>query len=154
MKAHSVASCSWRALPVIAIGLLSWLSCSKTPEPRSVVVDFLRSIREDTTSSGYLRTLLDLDELLTEGSVYQYDSSMSHEDNATRFLNLFLAGGRVRAMWVKNQIVVGNMNVSGDTAIIEVSFIDREAAPVKQYYNKMGVHRIEGHWKLFAFKLF
>ena len=141
------------AIVVLAI-LTVLLSCSGTPEPRQTVMDFLGSLREDTTSIGYLDQLLDFDELLDENSIYTYDSTLSKSENKLEFATLLLKGGKVRERWIRNQIVVGAVQVSGDTAIIEVSFIDREARPVKQYFNKMGAHRIDDKWKIFAFRLF
>ncbi len=129
-------------------------SCAGTPEPRRTVMDFLASLREDTTSIEYLNQLLDFDELIDESSIYTYDSALSRSENSHEFAALLLKGGKVRDRWLKNQIIVGAVQVSGDTAIVEVSFIDREARPVKQYYNKMGVHRADDKWKIFAFRLF
>jgi hypothetical protein len=129
-------------------------SCADTPEPRRTVMNFLTSLREDTTSIEYLDQLLDFDELLDESSIYTYDSALSRTENKQEFAALLLKGGKVRDRWMKNQIIVGGVQISGDTAIVEVSFIDRKAKLVKQYYNKMGVHRSEDKWRIFAFKLF
>ncbi len=142
------------ATVVFLVALAFLLSCSGTPEPRQTVMDFLGSLREDTTSIGYLDQLLDFDELLGENSIYTYDSTLSELENRREFAALLLKGGKVRERWLRNQIIVGAVQVSGDTATVEVSFIDREARPVKQYFNKMGVHRIDDRWKIFAFRLF
>lgn len=138
---------------VLLIAIID-VSCGSEPEGRSTVHDFLRAIKTDTVSYDYLSTLLDLDELVHEGAVYDYDTTVSERANKDRFVDLLLPGGSVRERWISNQIIVGNSDVLGDTAVVEVSFIDQDAEPVKQYYNKMGVHRVNESWKIFAFRLF
>jgi len=135
-------------LPIAAV------SCSDDPEPRKTVMHFLQSLRQDTTSYDYLSQLLDLDELVKENSIHNYDSSRSAKENKVLLVSLLLEGGSVREKWLKNQIIVGSVATLGDTATVEVSFIDKESVPVKQYYNKMGVHHIDDQWKIFSFRLF
>lgn len=139
---------------LITLILVPVLSCTKEPEPRRSVMDFLASLRADTTSFDYLTQLLDMDELIFENSIYTYDSTVSIEANKREFVALLQKGGRVRENWIRNQIIVGNVDFAGDTAMVEVSFIDKSTEPVKQYYNKMGVHLVDGSWKIFAFRLF
>ncbi len=138
---------------ILLIAIIA-LSCGSDPEGRSTVHDFLRAIKTDTVSYDYLSTLLDLDELVHEGTVYDYDTTIGEQANKDRFVDLLLPGGSVRERWISNQIIVGNSEVLRDTAIVEVSFIDQDAEKVKQYYNKMGVHREDDAWKIFAFRLF
>jgi hypothetical protein len=134
--------------------ILSLASCASEPEPRRTVMRFLESLRSDTTSYDYLTQLLDLDELVTETSVYSYDSTISFDANRRNLAGLLLKGGDIRERWIKNQIILGNVELLRDTASVEVSFIDKNAVPVKQYYNKMGVHVVDGRWKIFSFRLF
>ena len=143
-----------RLIAPLAALLILLVSCTHEPEPRKTVKLFLQSLRTDTTSYDYLSQLLDLDELVTENSVYTFDSTISIEENKLALASLFQKGGTVRARWIKNQIVLGNVDVLRDTATVEVSFINKDVKPVKQYYNKMGVHLIDGQWKIFAFRLF
>lgn len=141
-------------LLLIILLTVSALSCSDDPEPRQTVMHFLQSLRQDTTSYDYLSQLLDLDELVREGSIYDYNSSLSLEENKVALVSLLQEGGSVREKWLMNQIIVGSVATLGDTATVEVSFIDKESVPVKQYYNKMGVHRVDEQWKIFSFRLF
>lgn len=143
-----------RVITVAILLTLLALSCTGTPEPRQTVLDFIESLQQDSTSIEYLEQLLDFDELIYESSIYTYDTSVSKSKNSDDFAALLLKGGKIRDRWLSNQIIIGSVQISGDTAIVEVSFINREARPVKQYYNKMGVHRIDEEWRIFAFKLF
>jgi hypothetical protein len=138
----------------IALLLFALASCASEPEPRETVKRFLQSLREDTTSYDYLSQLLDLDELVTENSIYTYDSTISFDANKQGLISSLQKGGTVRSRWIKNQIILGDVEILGDTATVEVSFIDKTAVPVKQFYNKMGVHLVDGRWKVFSFRVF
>jgi len=141
-------------LIALALLVLSLVSCARETGPRDTVKYFLQSLRVDTTSYDYLSQLLDLDELVTENSIHTYDSTKSFEENKRGLARSLQEGGDVRARWIRNQIILGDVEILGDTATVEVSFIDRSIAPVKQYYNKMGVHMVDGRWKIFSFRLF
>lgn len=138
---------------LMAVGLLALalVSCASEPEPRRTVMHFLQSLRTDTTSYEYLEGLLDLDELITENAIYSYDSTISLQANKRKLVSLLQKGGDVRKRWIGNQIILGDVDVLGDTATVEVSFID---SSLVQHYNKMGVHLTDGRWKIFSFRLF
>lgn len=142
----------YRFLPLVL--LLAVISCGSDPEPRDTVRHFLQSLRVDTTSYDYLTQLLDLDELVMENTIYTYDTTLTLELNKQHLVKSLQKGGSVRELWIKNQIILGSTEVLGDTAAVEVSFIDKSAVPVKQYYNKMGVHVVDGSWKIFSLRLF
>jgi hypothetical protein len=139
---------------LIVMLLFALASCASEPEPRETVKHFLQSLREDTTSYDYLSQLLDLDELVTENSIYTYDSTMSFSANKQGLVSSLQKDGDVRTRWIKNQIILGDVEILGDTATVEVSFIDKTVVPVKQFYNKMGVHLVDGRWKVFSLRLF
>jgi hypothetical protein len=143
----------YRFLPLILF-LFVVISCASDPEPRDTVRHFLQSLRVDTTGYDYLSQLLDLDELVMENTIYAYDTTLTLEANKERFVKSLQKGGSVRERWIKNQIILGSTEVLGDTAAVEVSFVDKSAVPVKQYYNKMGVHVVDGSWKIFSLRLF
>jgi len=143
-------------LPIAVALLIAFAlsNCSKEDAARDTVNSLLKGMKTDTVTADYLAALLDLDELVKENSIYTYDSSLSSEQNENNLLGLLLPGGSVRDNWISKQIVLGSSKQLRDTATVEVSFIDTESRPVKQYYNKMGVRRVDGTWKVFAFKLF
>jgi len=141
-----------RLWPAAAVAVLIAVGCAGEPEPRTVVKDLLASLRQDTTSYDYLSQLLDLGELIQDESIYTYDSSLTIDENGRAFVSMLQKGGELRQNWVTKQIVLGDVAVLNDTATVEVSFIDRTIN--KQYYNKMGVHLVDGKWKIFAFRLF
>lgn len=135
---------------------ISGTACGDDPgeQPRETVMRLFQSMRADTASYDYLSQLLDLGELVKENSIYTYDTSLTLQENEKKMVRSLLEGGSVRERWLKNQIIVGSVAVLRDTATVEVSFVDKSSVPVKQYYNKMGVHLVDDHWKIFSFRLF
>ncbi|HDS01496.1 MAG TPA: hypothetical protein ENO22_07525 [candidate division Zixibacteria bacterium] len=144
-----------RALLIIAAAILALAiaACEKEPEARarSTVLDFVKELRSEGTIE--LDNYLILNELVRENAenVYTYNDSLSVSENIEQFRELFEPNGRVRRLWTQKQIIVGESEVLGDTAYVEVSFIDREER--RQFYNKMGLKRTDEGWKIFAFKL-
>jgi hypothetical protein len=136
---------------VLIIPLILLSSCEKEPEARSSVLEFVQALRIDKDFS--LDKYLDIDELVRENSanVYLYDSTKSISENKEDFEELFQREGKIRKLWTSKQIVIGESVERGDTALVEVSFIDRQTK--KQYYNKMGLKKTDSGWKIFAFKL-
>jgi len=59
--------------------------------------------------------------------------------------------GHLRKRWLDdNQIVLGRSEVTGDSALVEVSFLDRVTRV--QYYNKMRLHFRREHWVVTDFR--
>jgi hypothetical protein len=136
-----------------AIFLLAIVACEQEPaeRARSTVLDFVRELRSE--GSIELDNYLILSEVVRENAenVYTYNDSLPVSQNIEQFRKLFESNGRVRRLWTEKQIIVGESEVLGDTAYVEVSFIDREER--RQFYNKMGLKRTDEGWKIFAFKL-
>jgi hypothetical protein len=59
--------------------------------------------------------------------------------------------GELKKRWLTdNQIVVGKSEIDGDTALVEVSFIDRVTRV--QYYNKMRLIFRNNRWVITDFR--
>ena len=58
--------------------------------------------------------------------------------------------GLTKTRWFSMQRVVGATEIIGDTAFVEVSFIDKSIN--LQYYNKFGLHKRDGIWRIYSFK--
>lgn len=131
--------------------LVFWVACESEPGPKSAVLEFINKLRSNE-SIDY-DTYLDLNQLVRENisNLYLYDSSLSIQQNIEEYTKLFEPDGRIRKLWVEKQIVIGETEVLGDTAYVEVSFIDRHTR--KQYYNKWGLRKTDQDWIIFSFKL-
>ena len=66
-------------------------------------------------------------------------------------LNQLTGEGELRKRWLlDNQIVLGRSEVTADSALVEISFLDRVTRI--QYYNKMRLHFRRGHWVVTDFR--
>ncbi len=124
---------------------------SGEPQPRSEVLDFVNALHKNQPID--LNNYLDMNQIVREdaANVYIYNDSLTLPENIQRFTDLFEPGGRLRQLWTNMQIVIGDTEVRGDTALVEVSFIDRQTR--RQFYNKWGLIRTGEGWRIFAFKL-
>jgi hypothetical protein len=78
-------------------------------------------------------------------------SGDSAGDGAGAALQAALTGdGFLRRRWTEDQIVLGTESINGDTALVEVSFIDRVTRV--QYYNKMRLEYRTDHWVITHFR--
>lgn len=120
-------------------------------QPRSEVLDFVNALHKNQPID--LNNYLDMNQIVREdaANVYIYNDSLTLPENIQRFTDLFEPGGRLRQLWTNMQIVIGDTEVRGDTALVEVSFIDRQTR--RQFYNKWGLIRTGEGWRIFAFKL-
>lgn len=142
-----------RMFAVISILILTAVAgCSgkyAESDPQQVVVRMLRGMENNDREAiaHYLDfpaflNLRDRDYALQMDSVRTFSNPEQILDDLTK-------GGFTYTRWMKMQRVVGALELHGDTAYVEVSFIDKEAS--RQYYNKWGVRRIKNGWKIFSF---
>lgn len=132
--------------------ILAFYSCSQGPTPNSVVLEFLS---KDMSNSDTTAMLAKLDvpalveerqeELLSGG-----DTLRSKRYSADSLISDLTAGGEINTRWLSLQIIVSNVIEKGDSAEVEVSFID--AARDTQYYNRMGLYKKDKSWKIYSFK--
>jgi len=96
--------------------------------------------------------LLDLPQLM---NITDEDYALQREEprvfhNPEDILDDLTGEGVTKNRWFSMQRVLGSAEMHGDTAYVEVSFIDKSTNV--QYYNKFGLHKVEGRWKIFSFK--
>lgn len=129
-----------------AILVASLLGCSSEtrPDPRDTVKGLFNAIR--ASDSLYLSENIDLDQALTTLG----EELSSAPGTAGDLLAALTGEGRLRKRWLENQIVLGDAAIQGDTAWVEVSFIDRLTRV--QYYNKMRLDYRNGRWIINSFR--
>lgn len=119
------------------------------PDPKQTVKDLFTAMRN--SDSTYITQHVDFVRAAgTLGEDLMTDSSAPVVDPSMGLLAAMTGDGKLRARWLENQIVLGGATVSGDTAWVEVSFIDRLTRV--QYYNKMRLDFRTDHWVINAFK--
>jgi hypothetical protein len=123
----------------------------KDPDPRNIVIHMFEAMaRNDRVALAHY---LDLPSLLKPtGTDYalQMDSARSFV-NPEAVLDDLTKGGLTHTRWSAMQKVVGEAAQSGDTAYIEVSFLDNSTGT--QYYNHFGLRRVGDIWRIFSFSV-
>ena len=130
--------------------LLLIISCSGN-QPKNTVMTFFGAMRSADTL-GIVNTV-DLEKILAERKSELLSAGKTAQADSLNKEKLIeeLTVGNLNQVWLKNQIVVGKTEKKGDTALVEISFIDPNTGT--QYYNKMALYRKDKNWKIFAFKV-
>jgi hypothetical protein len=119
------------------------------PDPRNVVVKFFRAMEDsDRTIVG---KILDFPSLLgPRDTDYALKSDTARVFfKPEEMIDDLMPGGLTYSRWQPLQKVVGSAEVEGDTAYVEISFINKQTST--QYYNKAGLRRVNDRWKIFTF---
>ena len=131
---------------LLVVGVLGCMADSR-PDPRETIKGLFTAMRASDTL--YLSQNVDLVEaVVTLGEELKIDSGAP--DPARALLAQLTGEGTIRERWLDNQIVLGRAHSSGDTAWVEVSFIDRLTRV--QYYNKMRLDFRGDHWVINSFR--
>jgi hypothetical protein len=144
---------SFRALATGSLVLL-WLfgaCCARgRPDPK----DTLKGMFAAMEGSDSLSLVAQIDLASAAQSVRGDLDSATATGGRPDWGGLLLASltgeGRLRKRWLENQIVLGESQVLGDSALVEVSFLDRLTRV--QYYNKMRLVYRDGRWVVTSFR--
>ena len=113
-------------------GFLAAVSCGRGPSPRDVTIEFVGSVIEDDTS--LVQKYLDLDAMAARRmSEMSADSTVAFEQLKRQILSSLTGDGQTRAQWMKTTPVVDKQSIRGDSAQVELTFLDRAAGKVEYY---------------------
>jgi len=134
----------------IAVGFISACSSGGGNGPKDVVISLFGAMERDEKAA--VAHLLDLPALMEiEGEDYALQRKSPRKFyNPEDILDDLTGDGLTKSVWFSMQRVIGSTRIDGDSAFVEVSFIDKEKGI--QYYNKFGLHKKEGIWKIYSFK--
>lgn len=141
-------------LVLVTLALIQGCSSKgdRDPDPRQVVLNMLREMEKgDEEARKALVHYLDFPSLLMPRKgdyALQMDSVRSFR-NPEAILDDLTEGGLTRERWLSMQRVVGGTEQTGDSALVEVSFNNKNTGT--QYYNKWGLRKINGLWKVYSF---
>ncbi len=136
------------SIAILLVGLVGCASDSR-PDPRNTVKDFFAAMQSSDTL--FLKANVDLHSVWRTFDENQTpDSADLWTEPEQQMLRELSQGGLTHKRWLANQIVLGRANSNGDTAWVEVSFIDRLTRV--QYYNKMRLDYRGDLWVITSFK--
>ena len=137
---------------IFAVALTACSSRVNTEEdPRKVVIKMFGAMEEDDRES--LAHYLDFASIMQGGG----DDYALSGDSARTFhspdqiLDDMTDVGLTKTRWFSMQRVVGSSTQEGDMALVEVSFIDQNTNT--QYFNRFGLKKINGVWKIYSFSV-
>lgn len=137
-RAQTVSVPAVLALIVLLVAGLTSCSHDARPDPKETIKYLFEAMQQsDSVSLAQNIDLASAARGMTRdlGPAVE-DSTGVTPDPGARLLSSMVGDGDLRRRWLtENQIVVGRTETMGDTALVEVSFIDKITRV--QYYNKM-----------------
>ena len=135
--------------------LAAILACSSGPSPKDRVFEFIDAVK--SADSLRVLSILDLDSYIaitSEGNMPEMSSAdtiAALYAYRTKTIESLLQYGEVRHRWLSNQIVVNKEILKGDTANVEVSFIDQQSGYM--LYTQIQLRRQpDKSWRVVFFK--
>jgi len=127
-------------------------SCAESvsESPRKVVIELFGAMERNERAE--LAGVVDIAALM-EPRQYDYALNLEKPRVFTSPQEIFADltdSGLTKQTWFKYQRIVGDEEISGDTAYVDVSFVDKETG--KQTFNKFGVRKIGQVWRIFSFR--
>jgi len=137
---------------MLVVALAAMWGCSTDkyaePDPQQTVVKFLRAVEQNRRAD--LAHYLDFPAFIGK---HERDITLSDTirtfTNPEQILDDLSKGGFTYQRWMGMQRVVGKGEIMGDSALVEVSFVNKETG--MQYYNKWGLRRYGNTWKIYSF---
>ena len=99
-----------------------------------------------------LAHVLDLGELMkTVNEDYALQTDVPRQfTNPQQILDDLTDDGATKKRWFSLQRIVNKVDVNGDIANVEVTFVDKQQS--RGYMTVFGLHKVDGAWKIFSFK--
>ena len=130
--------------------LIAAFACSKNPNPRVVVMDFIEAVNKADTAS--LTQYLDLDRFTQEKLKELPDSQRAEVFSSVKeqLWENFLGTGGTRLRWQNKMIVVNKEDINRDSASVEVTFVDQKTGITE--YTRAKLYRKDGRWWIYFIK--
>ena len=134
-------------LMLLVLTLLFASHCSKSPSPRVVVMDFIEAVNKADTAS--IEKYLDLDRFTREKikDLSEAERQEIFPKVKEQLKNNFLGSGATRLRWQSKMIVVNKEDIQGDSALVEVTFVDQKTSITE--YHKAKLYKKERNWLIY-----
>ena len=144
---HAVAA---GVLLLLASFLLAACGGGVDGNPKQVVISMFGAMEKN--DKGALAHLLDLPALMenTEGDYALQSDSPRVWTNPQQILDDLTGNGMTKQRWFSMQRVIGETEVMGDQATVEVTFVDKQAS--RGYLTEFGLHKVNEKWKIYSFQ--
>ena len=151
MKNSSISRVKWGAACGLMIVVAVTCACSGKPQPKATIMDLFTALHADDTSLvqqcvDFDRAWVSVRDELSEPG----DSLLAEIPWGKRLYQSLIGEGDLRLRWTKTQVVINKTDFFGDSATVEVSFIDRESKI--HFYNRMALILDGNRWKIVAFR--
>ena len=135
---------------LLILFVTTW-SCSKKPDPREDVKKLITAVDQSDTTA--LKQSLDLNWIVNQRleGVPEKDRPELFSKKRQELLDDLTGNGATRTSWNNSLVVIGKSEVVGDSATVEVTYIDKTNG-IKDY-TRMGLYFKDGKWKVYDLKL-
>ena len=143
-----------KLLAFVTLGALLALSgCGggSLGDPKKTVISFFGAMEKDDKAA--LAHLLDLSALMknvSEDYAFHSDDSARVFTSPQQILDDLTGDGFTKTRWFSYQRIINKAEVMGETATVEVTFVDKDQS--QGYRTKFGLHVQNGKWKIYSFK--
>lgn len=137
-------------LILFLFGLIISCGSGDDASPKDVVIKLFGAMERN--DRGTIVHVIDLPELMNKESedyALQTDRPRVFH-NPEELLDDLTDDGLTKTRWFAMQRVIGQTQILGDSATVEVSFINKSTDV--QYYTKFGLHRKNNRWKIYSFR--
>jgi hypothetical protein len=137
---------------LVAIVMLQGCGSDTPADPKAAVIKLFGAMEKDDQAA--LAHLLDLSALMKEmNEDYALQTDQPRVfTNPQQILEDLTGEGKTKQRWFALQRIVNEAEVEGESATVEVTFVDKENS--KGYRTKFGLHMVNGKWKIYSFKTF
>ncbi|MCP4685373.1 MAG: hypothetical protein GY867_07980 [bacterium] len=137
-------------LILLSASLFGGCSDLDMEDPRQVVIAMFGAMEENDQAA--LAHILDLPELMRSSGddyAFQTDEPRVFHD-PQEILEDLTNDGKTKEVWFSLQRIVNKAQIMGETATVEVTFVDKDAS--RGYRTAFGLHKRNGKWKIFSFQ--
>jgi hypothetical protein len=135
---------------VLGASILAGCTGPDLNDPRQVVIAMFGAMEKNDQAA--LAHLLDLPELMkTSADDYalQTDNPRTFHD-PQEILKDLTDDGQTKKRWFSLQRIINNAQIMGETATVEVTFVDKDAS--QGYRTAFGLHKRNGKWRIYSFQ--
>ncbi|MFH2035754.1 MAG: hypothetical protein ABIJ45_05070 [Candidatus Zixiibacteriota bacterium] len=135
---------------IMAAIMISACESKYSSDPKDTVIKLFGAMERNDKAA--ILPLIDLAQIMERGtSDYALQTDQPRVFHQPEELLEDLTGeGLTKTRWFSMQRVIGEVDMLGDSATVEVSFINKTTNI--QYYTKFGLYKKEGYWKIYTFR--